>query len=72
GKPHPAPYLAGVAKCGSDPKLTKCLRSTVGASLIVESVPSGLFFGHAVHATSLAVCTPHPRQPIQKSGANPD
>ncbi|KAH7922934.1 HAD-like protein [Leucogyrophana mollusca] len=64
GKPHPAPYLAGAAKCGIDPKLKKCL--------VVEDAPSGLFSGHAAHATTLAVCTSHPRESIQKSGANPD
>ncbi|KAH7923818.1 hypothetical protein BV22DRAFT_1014588, partial [Leucogyrophana mollusca] len=62
--PGQAPYLAGEAKCGSDPKLKRCL--------VVEGVPSGLFFGHAAHATTPAVCTSHSRELIQKSGANPD
>ncbi|KAH7912984.1 HAD-like domain-containing protein [Hygrophoropsis aurantiaca] len=64
GKPHPAPYLAGADKCGIDTKSKKCL--------VVEDAPSGLLSGHAADAITLAVCTSHSRESIQKSGAAPD
>ncbi|KAF9456793.1 HAD-like protein [Collybia nuda] len=61
GKPHPAPYLAGAAKCSVDP--TKCL--------VVEDAIAGLKSGRAAGATTLAVCTSTPRQTITDSDANP-
>lgn len=62
GKPHPAPYLAGAAKCGVDP--TKCL--------VVEDAISGLNSGRASGARTLAVCTSTPREIIIASDAAPD
>ncbi|KAG6918670.1 hypothetical protein DXG01_012487 [Tephrocybe rancida] len=62
GKPHPAPYLAGAAKCGIDP--TKCL--------VVEDAISGLTSGRAAGARTLAVCTSTPRDVLLTSDAHPD
>ncbi|KAJ7226025.1 HAD-like domain-containing protein [Mycena pura] len=62
GKPHPAPYLAGAAKCGVD--AARCL--------VVEDAISGMRSGRAAAAQVLAVCTSTPRETIVKSDANPD
>ncbi|EIN13436.1 HAD-like protein [Punctularia strigosozonata HHB-11173 SS5] len=62
GKPHPDPYLAGAKKCGVDPK--NCL--------VVEDAPSGLKAGRAAGAKTLAVCTSHTREYLEKSDAKPD
>ncbi|KAJ7922983.1 HAD-like domain-containing protein [Mycena leptocephala] len=62
GKPHPAPYLAGAAKCGVDP--AKCL--------VVEDAISGILAGKAAGALVLAVCTSTPRNTIVASSAAPN
>ncbi|KAJ6501548.1 HAD-like domain-containing protein [Mycena vitilis] len=62
GKPHPAPYLAGAAKCGVDP--TKCL--------VIEDAISGIRAGKAAGSVVLAVCTSTTRNVIVNSGAAPD
>ncbi|KAK7040627.1 HAD-like domain-containing protein [Favolaschia claudopus] len=62
GKPHPAPYLAGAAKCNADP--TKCI--------VVEDAISGIQSGKAAGSLVLAVCTSTSREKIVDSGAMPD
>ncbi|KAF5311886.1 hypothetical protein D9619_003085 [Psilocybe cf. subviscida] len=62
GKPHPAPYLAGAAKCSADPE--NCL--------VVEDAISGLRAGRAAGATTLAVLTSTERNIIMQSDALPN
>ncbi|KAJ7071366.1 HAD-like domain-containing protein [Mycena amicta] len=62
GKPHPAPYLAGAAKCGVE--AANCL--------VVEDAISGIRSGKAAGAAVLAVCTSTPRETIIQSQAGPD
>ncbi|KAG5715918.1 hypothetical protein E4T56_gene20124 [Termitomyces sp. T112] len=62
GKPHPAPYLAGAAKCRVDPR--NCL--------VVEDAISGLKSGRSAGAKTLAVCTSTPREILLASDASPD
>ncbi|KAG6869062.1 hypothetical protein C0993_004735, partial [Termitomyces sp. T159_Od127] len=62
GKPHPAPYLAGAAKCGVDPR--HCL--------VIEDAISGLKSGRSAGAKTLAVCTSTPREILLASDASPD
>ncbi|KAK7064688.1 HAD-like domain-containing protein [Favolaschia claudopus] len=62
GKPHPAPYLAGAAKCNADP--TKCI--------VIEDAISGIQSGKAAGSLVLAVCTSTSREKIVDSGAVPD
>ncbi|KIJ68784.1 hypothetical protein HYDPIDRAFT_107033 [Hydnomerulius pinastri MD-312] len=56
GKPEPAPYLAGAATLGVDAK--HCL--------VFEDAPSGLTAGRAAGAKTLAVCTSHSSESLQK------
>jgi len=62
GKPRPAPYLAGAAKCGVDAK--NCL--------VVEDAVSGLRSGRAAGARTLAVCTSTQRDVLLGCDAQPD
>ncbi|KAJ7651939.1 HAD-like domain-containing protein [Mycena polygramma] len=80
GKPHPAPYLAGAAKCGVDP--TKCLVIEDAISgghprgFCVLNLRSqhgaGIRAGKAAGSVVLAVCTSTTRNVIVNSGAAPD
>lgn len=47
GKPAPDPYLAGMAKCGTEPWET----------IVVENAPLGVRAGHAAKAFTIAVNT---------------
>jgi len=60
GKPFPDPYLVGASKLGIDPK--DCL--------VVEDAPSGLQSGRDAGAKTLAVCTTHDREDLERF--NPD
>ncbi|KAF7306475.1 hypothetical protein MIND_00438800 [Mycena indigotica] len=62
GKPHPAPYLTGAAKCGVD--AANCL--------VVEDAISGIRSGKAAGAAVLAVCTSTTRETIIQSDSQPD
>ncbi|KAG6857640.1 hypothetical protein H0H87_010208 [Tephrocybe sp. NHM501043] len=62
GKPDPAPYLAGAAKCRVNPE--NCL--------VVEDAISGLRSGRAAGARTLAVCTTTLREILLASDTPPD
>ncbi|KIM54249.1 hypothetical protein SCLCIDRAFT_1222218 [Scleroderma citrinum Foug A] len=63
GKPHPIPYLAGARRISNQADFaTKCL--------VIEDAPSGLAAGKRAGARTLAVCTNHTREFLQRRTGN--
>lgn len=63
GKPHPIPYLAGARRISNQADFaTKCI--------VIEDAPSGLAAGKRAGARTLAVCTNHTREFLQRRTGN--
>lgn len=60
-KPHPEPYLRGMALAGTEPRQT----------MVIENAPLGVKSGHDAGAFTVAVTTgPIPREEMEKAGAD--
>ena len=60
-KPHPEPYLRGMALAGTAPAST----------IVIENAPLGVKSGHDAGAFTVAVTTgPIPRSGMEKAGAD--